>query len=393
MKDRQGAVDHYASKEGVKLSDADRNAMTAYAYHMGQGNAKKLLNKYKKSKSNDLMSFIKDNEGSKVFNEIVKRTSSNNPSSVSYMLPGAEVTARRTTAGDYSEPIDNTYVDRKYEIGTPMWTVPTAEVVGYPDRRTAPQVPTEEQIVNIDTNDYPFQPTDLPIGFRGVREAQKLFKLLSKPRPKRKYMLRNIDMYNRAGTSGRAGGLNTRPNTVPNYNPNQVAPRYNDATRGTRGMRPTYYKEGGLAKSQKSLKDWTNQEWMTSGTYSNKTKGKNKEVKSKGKKRYLPKNAWASMSSGEKAATNRAKAEGNAKGKQFVKQPKEIAKKAARFRMEGGFIREVKDGGKIPKNILESRLKKHMSPSEVNDYLSKYKKGGEIVDYKKVDGGYMVKFN
>ena len=152
-------------------------------------------------------------------------------------------------------------------------------------------------------------------------------------------------------------------------------------------------KEGGLAKSQKSLKDWTNQEWMTSGTYSNKTKGKNKEVKSKGKKRYLPKNAWASMSSGEKAATNRAKAEGNAKGKQFVKQPKEIAKKAARFRMEGGFIREVKDGGKIPKNILESRLKKHMSPSEVNDYLSKYKKGGEIVDYKKVDGGYMVKFN
>ena len=132
---------------------------------------------------------------------------------------------------------------------------------------------------------------------------------------------------------------------------------------------------------------------MTSGTYSNKTKVKNKEVKSKGKKRYLPKNAWASMSSGEKAATNRAKAEGNAKGKQFVKQPKEIAKKAARFRMEGGFIREVKDGGKIPKNILESRLKKHMSPSEVNDYLSKYKMGGEIVDYKKVDGGYMVKFN
>jgi len=393
MKDRQDAIDHYASKEGVKLSNADRDAMTAYAYHMGQGNAKKLLNKYKKSKSNDLMSFIKDNEGSRVFNEIVKRTSSNNPTNVSYMLPGVEVTAKRTTAGDYSEPIDNTYVDRKYEVGIPMWTVPTAEVVGYPDRRTAPQIPTEEQIINIDTNDYPFQPTDLPIAFRGVRGAQKLFKLLSRPRPKPKYMLRNIDMYNREGTSGRAGGLNTRPNTVPNYNPNQVAPRYNDATRGTRGMRPTYYKEGGLAKSQKSLKDWTNQEWMTSGTYSNKTKGKNKEVKSKGKKRYLPKNAWASMSSGEKAATNRAKAEGNAKGKQFVKQPKEIAKKAARFRMEGGFIREVKDGGKIPKNILESRLKKHMSPSEVNDYLSKYKKGGEIVDYKKVDGGYMVKFN
>ena len=47
-----------------------------------------------------------------------------------------------------------------------------------------------------------------------------------------------------------------------------------------------------LKKSQKSLKSWTDQKWMTSGTHSNLKKGKNKEVKSKGSKRYLPKAAW-----------------------------------------------------------------------------------------------------
>ena len=76
-----------------------------------------------------------------------------------------------------------------------------------------------------------------------------------------------------------------------------------------------------LAKSQKSLKDWTKQKWTTSD-------GK----PSKGKKRYLPEKAWASLSPAEKAATNKAKAAGNAKGKQFVKQPKSIAKKAAKYR-------------------------------------------------------------
>jgi hypothetical protein len=76
-----------------------------------------------------------------------------------------------------------------------------------------------------------------------------------------------------------------------------------------------------LAKSQQSLKNWSAQKWKTSdGT------------PSKGKKRYLPAAAWSSLSSAEKAATNKAKAVGNAKGKQFVKQPKSIAKKTAGYR-------------------------------------------------------------
>jgi hypothetical protein len=73
--------------------------------------------------------------------------------------------------------------------------------------------------------------------------------------------------------------------------------------------------------SQRSLDDWTKQDWTTSD-------GK----PSKGKKRYLPKKAWESLSPAEKAATNRAKAAGNRKGKQFVKQPEKIAKKVSRYR-------------------------------------------------------------
>ena len=76
-----------------------------------------------------------------------------------------------------------------------------------------------------------------------------------------------------------------------------------------------------LKKSQQSLKSWTKQKWRTSD-------GK----PSKGKKRYLPDAAWRSLSPGEKAATNRAKAAGNRKGKQFVAQPDKIKKKTARFR-------------------------------------------------------------
>ena len=88
----------------------------------------------------------------------------------------------------------------------------------------------------------------------------------------------------------------------------------------------------GIAKSQKSLKDWTAQKWMTSGTHANKKKGSSKEVKSEGKKRYLPEAAWSALSKGEKAATNKAKAEGAKKGKQFVAQPKSIKQKTKKYR-------------------------------------------------------------
>jgi hypothetical protein len=72
---------------------------------------------------------------------------------------------------------------------------------------------------------------------------------------------------------------------------------------------------------QKSLKEWTEQEWTTSDG-----------GPSKGKKRYLPEKAWKALTPAEKAATNKAKVEGNKKGKQFVAQPKSVAKKTAKYR-------------------------------------------------------------
>ena len=77
-----------------------------------------------------------------------------------------------------------------------------------------------------------------------------------------------------------------------------------------------------LKKSQQSLKNWTKQKWRTkSGKKSSETG-----------ERYLPTAAIKSLSPQEYAATTRAKREGTRAGKQFVKQPKKISKKTARFR-------------------------------------------------------------
>jgi hypothetical protein len=77
-----------------------------------------------------------------------------------------------------------------------------------------------------------------------------------------------------------------------------------------------------MKSPQKSLRDWTSQEWQTkSGKPSSKTG-----------ERYLPKAAIAALSPSEYAATTKAKRAGKAAGKQFVKQPKGIAQKTARFR-------------------------------------------------------------
>jgi hypothetical protein len=82
----------------------------------------------------------------------------------------------------------------------------------------------------------------------------------------------------------------------------------------------------GLAKPQASLKAWTAQKWRTkSGKPS--TQGR----KATGE-RYLPEAAIKALSPSEYAATTRAKRAGKASGKQFVSQPKAIAKKTAAYR-------------------------------------------------------------
>ena len=77
-----------------------------------------------------------------------------------------------------------------------------------------------------------------------------------------------------------------------------------------------------LKDPQQSLKDWGDQKWRTkSGKPSSKTG-----------ERYLPEKAIKALTSAEYAATTRAKRAGKKSGKQFVAQPKGIAKKTAGYR-------------------------------------------------------------
>jgi hypothetical protein len=90
-----------------------------------------------------------------------------------------------------------------------------------------------------------------------------------------------------------------------------------------------YYKDSGggytgTKKPTNKLSKWSKEKWQTkSGKPSSKTG-----------ERYLPKKAIKSLTAKEYAATTKAKRLGTAAGKQFVKQPKSIAKKTAKFRSQ-----------------------------------------------------------
>jgi hypothetical protein len=92
-----------------------------------------------------------------------------------------------------------------------------------------------------------------------------------------------------------------------------------------------YKKSGGgysgpKTEAQKSLTKWTKEDW---GTKSGKPSTQGKKATGE---RYLPKKAREALSSQEYSATSKAKRAGIKAGKQFVKQPKAIAKKAAKYR-------------------------------------------------------------
>lgn len=85
-----------------------------------------------------------------------------------------------------------------------------------------------------------------------------------------------------------------------------------------------YKKRGGGYIGEKSasnsLVKWTKEDWGYVGERKHS--------------RYLPKKAREHLTRGEKIATDRAKNLGTKLGKQWVKQPKKIAKKTARYRLK-----------------------------------------------------------
>ena len=83
---------------------------------------------------------------------------------------------------------------------------------------------------------------------------------------------------------------------------------------------------GAKTSKQQSLSKWTKEEW---GTKSGKPSTQGKRATGE---RYLPKKAREALSKEEYKKTSDAKRKGTAQGKHFVKQPKTIAKKTARYR-------------------------------------------------------------
>ena len=77
-----------------------------------------------------------------------------------------------------------------------------------------------------------------------------------------------------------------------------------------------------MKKPQKSLLKWGEQKWRTKSGKRSQDTGE----------RYLPEKAIKSLSASEYAATTKAKREGTKKGKQFVSQPKAIARKVKKYR-------------------------------------------------------------
>ena len=81
-----------------------------------------------------------------------------------------------------------------------------------------------------------------------------------------------------------------------------------------------------VKKTQRSLKNWTKQEWRTKSG-KNSTQGPNATGE-----RYLPKNAIAAMSKEEYAATTRKKREDTKKGKQHSRQTASARRTTRRHR-------------------------------------------------------------
>lgn len=104
-----------------------------------------------------------------------------------------------------------------------------------------------------------------------------------------------------------------------------------------------YKDAGGGYKGGKSkdnhLKQWTEEEWDTkSGEKSGETG-----------ERYLPKKAREAVSDDEYARSTKKKRADSAKGKQFSKQPSDVAKKTASARNS-----RSEDGGRTKAELLQA---------------------------------------
>ena len=123
--------------------------------------------------------------------------------------------------------------------------------------------------------------------------------------------------WKRVVASVKAGGKGGKPGQWSARKAQLATQRYKKSGGGYSGPK---------TEAQKSLSKWTKEDW---GTKSGKPSTQGPKATGE---RYLPKKARQALTSSEYAATTKAKREGTQQGKQFVKQPKTVATKTARFR-------------------------------------------------------------
>ena len=87
-------------------------------------------------------------------------------------------------------------------------------------------------------------------------------------------------------------------------------------------------------ETQQHLSEWSAEDWQTSDG-SERARTDDPAEKGGASKRYLPKEAWKELSDAEIEETNAAKAEGSARGEQFVANPDAAADAAREARTHG----------------------------------------------------------
>jgi len=122
------------------------------------------------------------------------------------------------------------------------------------------------------------------------------------------------------------------------------------------------YNTSKRTKTQKSLKKWGDQKWNTkSGQDSSKTG-----------ERYLPEKAIKALTDKEYKKTSAKKRQDSKKGKQFSDQPKDIAKKVAKYRAESFNAQEtpkidVEDFNKVADAFKSSGLRVTLRLEEMHE--------------------------
>jgi hypothetical protein len=124
-----------------------------------------------------------------------------------------------------------------------------------------------------------------------------------------------------------------------------------------------YEREGGgykqaPDKQQESLIEWGEEKWRTAD-------GKKAEREG-GTTRYLPDEAWKSLSKSEQASTNKKKREGSKEGKQFVANTKPAAEARKRATAKAAAKKRSKEAPakKKPAPAKKAAEKEHATPKK-----------------------------